>query len=135
MKPVATIEDVEIEIRHALLILKSLPKEGPKHLTAYWPEFLDENDEKKLQRVYIKPLPEEFDDMDIVFEKWMKILDYKERNLLLKRISGYGWKLLAYEFNKSRNTLHRYYIACLQKILIYAKELQKAENQLDVPPE
>lgn len=129
MKNIATIEDVEIEIRRAILILKTLPKEGPRKPFACWPEFLNviEEDEK-YNTIYIKPLPDEIDDMNTVFEIWMKVLDFDERRLILNRISGWGWKKLSYQLKISRNTLYRYYKKGLKKILEYVLEMQRIQE-------
>lgn len=125
MKPINGIEDVEMEIKQALLTLKALPKEGPKRLKAFWPEYADENENAPIKITYLKPLPGEIDDMDIVFEQWMKILDSQERFLVLKRISGCGWKELSYRFNVSRNSLYKRYRKDLEKIFDYVTQHQE----------
>ncbi len=129
MLPIKDLIDVEVEIRRAILVLKALPKDGPKPLRASWPEFLNDSDEdKKGNVVNIKPLPDEIDDMNIVFEQWMKILNFDERSLVLKRLSGYGWKKLAHQYNASRNTLYRRYKHNLKQILKFAQEQQTSEE-------
>lgn len=124
METVKTIYDVEAEIRKAVLILKSLPKEGPKKVSSSWPEFKPDlsidiqiPDSKR-----ITPYKEEIDDMNMVFENWFKVLDYNTRNLVFYKNSGWRWKTLAHSFGLSRNSLYSRYKKALSKILLHVRQ-------------
>ena len=124
METVKTIYDVEAEIRKAVLVLKSLPKEGPKKVSSSWPEFKPDlsidiqiPDSKR-----ITPYKEEIDDMNMVFENWFKELDYNTRNLVFCKNSGWRWKTLAHSFGLSRNSLYSRYKKALSKILLHVRQ-------------
>lgn len=131
MKPVTNIQDIESEIKKALRILRSMPKVGPEKVRSHWPQYLNEENEilATLKNVsYCKVLPEEIDDMDEVLEDWLKQIDYEERNLVILRNSGYGWKLLTSKFNSVRSNLYKRYVRSLNKILKYVLEKQLKQD-------
>ena len=74
-----TLEDLEMEIRRAVLVLSSLPKEGPRGVTSSWPSLpaacINPNDQDLVTVTNFRPSPEEVDDMDEVFENWFKVLN------------------------------------------------------------
>ena len=135
MKPVKDIKDVEFEIKKALKILKSMPKVGPEQLKSHWPQYLNEENEKDISVKcvsYCKALPEEIDDMDEVLEDWLKHIEYGERNLVIMRNSGYGWKTLSAKLNSVRSNLYKKYVCSLNKILNYVLEKQRREGENDI---
>ena len=132
MKPIKNIQDIEFEIKKALKILQTLPTDGPKHIKAHWPTYL--NKETQLvtfhkSQTYLNPLPEEIDDMDEVLEDWLKQVDYDERNLILTRNTGHSWKILTVKFNYSRSRLYSKYVKSLRKILKYVLKKQQEKNK------
>ncbi|MBQ8870443.1 MAG: hypothetical protein IJ019_03605 [Alphaproteobacteria bacterium] len=132
MKPVKDIRDVETEIRRALIILKTMPTDGPKKLRSHWPACLNEQTDDNLMSKplkYTKALPEEIDDMDEVLEDWLKCIDYDERNLVIMRNSGWSWKVLIDKYNVSRSHLYNRYVKCLKKILSYVLEKQQKKQK------
>ena len=132
MTPVKNIRDVEIEIKKALTILKAMPSDGPKRIRSSWPKCLNEDVEQMLYThptKYTKVLPEEIDDMDEVLEKWLKCLDYHERNLVIMRCSGCEWKTLIDKFNSARSTLYGKYVFYLKKILRHVMDKQQKNSK------
>lgn len=132
MKPVKNISDVEAEVKKSLVILKSMPSDGPRKVTSHWPAYLHENFEKSADgRVirYTKALPEEIDDMDEVLGDWLKCLSYDERNLVISRCSGYSWKILSNKFDLSRSALYAKYKFYLKKILRHVLKRQNENNK------
>ena len=122
MREVKTIQDVETEIRKAVLVLKSLPKEGPKRVSSSWPQFKTDVENMQIPDFKkITPYQEEIDDMDEVFENWFKVLDYNTRNLVFYKNSGWRWKTLAYNFGMTRGNLYLRYKKALQKILLHVR--------------
>ena len=81
---------------------------------------------------YCKALPEEIDDMDEVLEDWLKHIEYGERNLVIMRNSGYGWKTLSAKLNSVRSNLYKKYVCSLNKILNYILEKQRREGENDI---
>ena len=131
MKPVSTIQDVEIEIKKALKLLRQMPKVGPKSVHSSWPMYLNEEVISVVENgatVYTKPLPEEIDDMDEVLEDWLKSVDYNERNLVVMRNMGYAWKEVVAKFGYARSCLYKKYVKSLKKILKYVLEKQRIKN-------
>lgn len=126
MKIIETLEDLEMEIRRAVLILSSLPKEGPRRLSSCWPSLpatcINPEDEDLATVTNFRPLPEEVDDMDIVFEDWFKVLNYKEKQMVYLRCLGWEWKRIQRFFPVARSTLCLNYKKALTKIL---KHIQK----------
>ena len=124
MEEVKTIQDVEAEIRKAVSVLKSLPKEGPKKVSSAWPEFKPDLKSEILlpDSKRITPYKEEIDDMDMVFENWFKVLDYNTRNLVFYKNSGWRWKTLAHSFGMTRNSLYSRYKKALLKILRHVRQ-------------
>jgi hypothetical protein len=129
MMPVTTIEDIEIELRHAVWVLRCLPSDGPKKVRAYWPDFRSETPTAHGIEAYLRPLPEEIDDMDLVLEKWLKILPPDDRRLVFYRASGWGWKRLTFVLGRVRSTLSLHYKNALEKILAYALTLQNEDTK------
>lgn len=131
MKNIMTIEDVALEIRRALMVLKALPKVGPQKLHAFWPEYVvnDDDGENMAEDVYYQPFSDEIDDMDIVFEKWLKVLNVEERKLVLCRCEGYGWKKLQHMFKMSRSAIYNRYLRNLKEILHFVSEDQRHQEQ------
>lgn len=128
MQPVTNIQDIESEIRKALKILRSMPKVGPEKVRSHWPQYLNEEYEMCVNSkmdTYCKVLPEEIDDMDEVLEDWLKQIDYDERNLVIMRNSGYGWKVLTAKLNSVRSNLYKRYVRSLNKILKYVLDKQR----------
>lgn len=129
MQPVKTIDDVEIEIKHAILVLKALPRVGPRNLRSWWPDMLEEKSIEKVGSYYIKPLPEEIDDMDLVFENWFKVLDFFDRYIVFNRLNGTCWKTLMRRLNLSRSCLYLRYKNSLKKIFNHVLEEQSKSEQ------
>lgn len=134
MKEVNSIEDVEVEIRRAVIVLKAMPQVGPAKLHAHWPEYVSSDHQDTAPNIYLKPYPDEIDDMDIVFEKWLKILSLEERRLVLYRCEGHGWKAVQNKFKMSRSAVYNRYVRDLKEILAFAQEEQKkqAGDQHDI---
>jgi hypothetical protein len=129
MLPVATIEDIEIEIRRAVFVERSLPKIGPKPLKAFWPDMPKEAQTGLLRLPRFRPLPEEIDDMDLVFEQWFRVLSFEDKQLLCRRIGGQPWKKLCFTFQKSRSQLVLRYKKALESVLAEALLLQNASDK------
>lgn len=130
MEKIKTVKDVEVEIQRALIILKALPKEGPRPMHSGWPQiWMAENAKKGDSReaYFYRPLPSEIDDMDLVLEDWLRVLNFDDRMLVLKRTSGSSWKSLAYSYNKSRSWLSYRYNASLKAIYNYVLRRQAEE--------
>lgn len=130
METVNNIEDVAIEIRRAILVLKSLPKVGPRRLRAYWPEFATEEKKHMAKYEYFRPLPDEIDDMDIVLEQWLNLLDLEDKRLVYLRGEGRSWKYLQAMYKMSRSAIYQRYLRCLKKILAYVLREQNRNNTL-----
>lgn len=129
MKEVNSIDDVEVEIRRALLVLKSLPSGvGPAKLRAYWPDYVSSDNSDLEESVYFKPYPDEIDDMDIVFDKWLKVLSLEERRLVLFRCEGHGWKAVQNKFKMSRSAAYNRFVRDLKEILAFVLEDQKKQT-------
>lgn len=128
MIPVKTIEDVAVEIRHALLVQKALPRVGPKKLRAYWPAFPSESCENEDSFNY-SPLPDEIDDMDLVFEKWLKVLPVEDKYLVLLRGQGRNWKDIQKKFKMSRSAVYNRYLRDLNDILKFAIREQNCKEK------
>lgn len=131
MQPVTEIKDIEYEIKKALKILKAMPRVGPRDVKSHWPQYLNEesqNDTKSNTKTYTKPLPQEIDDMDEVLEDWLKQLEFDDRNLVIMRNSGYGWKTISLKLNRSRSRLYDIYVKNLKKILQYVLEKQRKNS-------
>lgn len=132
MKPVNTIDDVAVELRRALLILKCLPMEGPKKVKSLWPEYKTCSSKYDAINPFTRPMLDELRDMDLVLEVWLKCLDLEDRQLVFLRAAGVGWRRLQQKFPMARSSLYNRYLRCLKKILDYAVELQKLENNKDI---
>ena len=129
MKEVSDIKDVEYEIKKALLILRQMPRIGPSNVKSCWPQYLNESTNlKQTAQAYTYPLPEEIDDMDEVLEDWLKQIDFDNRNLVIMRNNGYGWKSISAKLNLSRSRLYDKYTKSLKIILKYVLEKQKKNS-------
>ena len=131
MEPVQTTDDIEFEIFRAYRVLRALPKEGPRGLRSSWPDLIMEEDKTKYTGFCVtsfKPLPQEIDDMNEVFENWMKVLTYEERLIVLKRAAGLRWKEILYVLPIARSTLFFKYKTSLKKILKHVL-LEQAKTQ------
>lgn len=119
MEKVKTVEDIEIEIRRAIQILKALPKEGPRQYRVSWPVYIMDEANAATDSVtarFYRPMLSELEDMDLVFENWLKVLPFDERVLVFKRNSGQSWKHLSRYYKNSRSWLSVKYRRCLKKI-------------------
>ncbi len=132
MEKIKTIKDVEIEIRRAVIILKALPREGPAKVHSSWPLMLpdDKVSEKDIVEMrYYRPMASEIDDMYLVLEEWLKVLNYDERMLVMRRSTGRSWKELEGLYTRTRSCLSLKYRRCIKKVYEYVLWRQNLEEK------
>lgn len=72
------------------------------------------------QRNNFEPDEEDFLIGNMFYNKWLKQIRFKDRELIEKRCLGYGWKRLSREFGCER-TIKRHYRNGMKSILDYIK--------------
>ena len=118
--------DIEYQIEKSIRDAIITKRAHDKVATPKWPKdnlgrhIVIPNDERSPQDVledheYIRIVNDE-ENMKKVYELWLPVLRCFEREIVLLRCSGHGWKSIAHREHCSRHTAMRYFKSAIYKI-------------------
>lgn len=121
---VCTLKEIEHMIRRAMWTDRKLPKVGPYRAKSPLGALSPTPDTERSVEDILQDIPyrerptkEDIENWETVMFTWLPRLEPCERDIVVKRCSGMGWKRVAFELNCHKSTVWRRFNAALTTLL------------------